>query len=120
VSRTVLIVDDHAGFRRFVRRLLESEGYRVVGEADDGESALVATRLLRPEVVLLDVLLPDTNGFALAELLVDEPDAPAVVLISSREADDFRGRLERSRVSGFIQKDHLSRSALATLVDGRR
>ena len=58
----VLIVDDHPTFRRFARRLLQDEGFVVVGEAGDGASALDAVRELRPEVVLLDVMLPDVSG----------------------------------------------------------
>ena len=113
--RTVLIVDDHAGFRGFARRLLEADGFTVVGEAEDGSSALAAAESLRPELVLLDVLLPDTDGFAVAERLAEEPDAPAVVLVSSREAGDFGQRLERSPVRGFLHKDDLSGTALAAL-----
>ena len=111
----MLIVDDHASFRRHARRLLESEGFTVVGEAADGASAVAAARSLRPELVLLDVLLPDTDGFAVAELLADEPAAPVVVLISSREAEDFGPRLGRSAARGFLHKGELSGAALAAL-----
>ncbi len=115
----MLIVDDHAGFRRHARRLLESEGFTVVGEAADGASAVVATRSLRPKFVLLDVLLPDTDGFTVAERLADEPDAPAVVLISSREAAEFGTRLQRSPARGFVHKGALS-GALAELAHDSR
>ena len=115
MSQTVLIVDDHAGFRGFARRLLEAGGFDVVGEADDGASALAAVEALRPELVLLDVLLPDTDGFAVAERLAEHGDGPIVVLTSSREAADFGGRLERSPRAGFIHKDDLSGAALAAL-----
>jgi CheY-like chemotaxis protein len=113
VPPTVLIVDDHAGFRGFARRLLEAGGYTVVGEADDGASALAAVDSLRPELVLLDVLLPDTDGLAVAERLAASGAAPVVVLTSSREAVEFGARLERSSASGFIRKDDLSTAALA-------
>src|SRR5262245_9769820 len=115
MPQTVLIVDDHAGFRGFARRLLEAGGYTVVGEADDGASALAAVELLRPELVLLDVLLPDTDGFAVAERLADSGTRPMVGLTSSREAADFGHRLESSSARGFIHKDELSGSALAEL-----
>src|SRR5215208_2903784 len=93
MPRTVLIVDDHAAFRRSARRLLEAEGFQVVGEAADGTDALAKARELRPELVLLDVLLPDVDGFAVAELLAQELYRPVVVLTSSREASDYVRRL---------------------------
>ena len=114
---TVLIVDDHAGFRRFARRLLEAGGFTVVGEAEDGTSALGAVEALRPELVLLDILLPDTDGFAVAERLAEQADAPIVVLTSSREAADFGARLQRSPARGFIHKDQLSGPALAVFAE---
>jgi two-component system nitrate/nitrite response regulator NarL len=116
--QTVLIVDDHAGFRRLARRLLEAGGFDVVGEADDGASALVAVDELRPELVLLDVVLPDTDGFAVAELLSAAGAGPVVVLTSSREATDFGRRLTRSPARGFIHKDELSAPALARVASG--
>lgn len=109
---TVLIVDDHAGFRGLARRLLEEGGYTVVGEAHDGASALEAAEALRPELVLLDVFLPDTDGFAVASTLAESDNGAVVVLTSSREAADFGPRLERSRARGFIHKDDLSRAAV--------
>ena len=117
MPRTVLIVDDHAGFRRFARRLLEAGGFTVVGEAEDGTSALAAVEALRPELVLLDILLPDTDGFAVAERLAEQAEGPIVVLTSSREAADFGARLQRSAVHGFIHKGQLSGPALAVLAE---
>lgn len=111
---TVLIVDDHEGFRGFARRLLEESGYTVVGEADDGASAVAAAEALRPELVLLDVFLPDTDGFAVARRLAESGNGAVVVLTSSREAADFGSRLDRSRAQGFIHKDDLSGAALAS------
>jgi DNA-binding NarL/FixJ family response regulator len=118
VAATVLVVDDHPSFRRFARRLLEAAGFSVVAEADDAASAHVAVRDLRPDVVLLDVLLPDATGFELAELLVAEPSSPVVVLTSSRSASDFGASLSRSSARGFIAKRDLTAAALAALVDG--
>jgi DNA-binding NarL/FixJ family response regulator len=118
VAATVLIVDDHAGFRSFARALLEAEGFNVVGEAADGASALAAARALAPELVLLDVALPDMDGFAVCDALLEEGAGPAVVLTSSRDVSSYRRRLKRSRARGFIPKSELSGPALSALADG--
>jgi CheY-like chemotaxis protein len=118
VAATVLVVDDHPSFRRLARRLLESAGFAVVDEAGDGASGLAAARALRPDVVLLDVLLPDTTGFEVAEALSSDPAGPVVVLTSSRSAADLRDRLERTSARGFIAKSDLSAEAFSRLVGG--
>jgi DNA-binding NarL/FixJ family response regulator len=115
VSRSVLIVDDHAEFRRLARQLLEAEGFEVVGEATDGGSALAEVARLRPALVLLDVQLPDLDGFEVAARLADRADPPAVVLTSSRSISSYRRRLAESDVRGFIAKDELSGEALTAL-----
>ena len=114
---TVLVVDDHPSFRRFARELLEADGFVVVDEAADGASALAAARALRPHVVLLDVLLPDTSGFEVAERLGSDSSGPVVILTSSRSADDLGDALARSSARGFIAKDDLTATAVAALVD---
>jgi DNA-binding NarL/FixJ family response regulator len=118
--RTVLIVDDSAGFRRQIRTLLAGEGFEVVGEAATGAAALRACRDLHPQLILLDVGLPDLDGFDLAEQLMqggpDDLGDPLVVLTSSREAATYRGRLERSAAKGFIPKDELSGPAIDALL----
>ena len=112
---TVLIVDDHPAFRESALALLEAEGFAVVGEAADGDAAMAAVSRLRPRVVLLDIQLPDLDGFALAERLAAGADPPTVVLISSREATAYGPRLSEA-ARGFIPKRELSGSALAALV----
>jgi DNA-binding NarL/FixJ family response regulator len=113
---TVLIVDDHDGFRMLVRALLRAEGFEVIGEAHDGESALEAARRLHPDLVLLDIQLPDIDGFAVAESLAGDEDAPPVVLTSSRARSDFGSQIGSSRVLGFVPKDELSGEALQALM----
>jgi DNA-binding NarL/FixJ family response regulator len=115
VPQTVLIVDDHAGFRRLARRTLEAGGLTVIGEAQDGASALAATAALDPELVLLDVLLPDSDGFAVAEGIRRASPRACVVLTSSREIDDLRSRLQRTSARGFLPKDELSAEALVAI-----
>jgi CheY-like chemotaxis protein len=120
MRRRVLVVDDHPSFRRFATRLLEAGGFSVVGEAEDGASALAAARRLEPELVLLDVLLPDMSGLAVAEALAGDPHGPRVVLVSSRSASELGPALEGSPAAGFLTKSELSAEALAAFADGGR
>jgi two-component system nitrate/nitrite response regulator NarL len=110
---SVLIVDDHAGFRAAARAFLEAEGFRVLGEAADGASALAAVRELEPEVVLLDVQLPDLDGFEVADRLAGCRERPTIVFISSRRASSFRWRLASHPDCAFIPKSDLSGETLA-------
>jgi DNA-binding NarL/FixJ family response regulator len=116
VRTTVLIVDDHEDYRRSASALLEAEGFAVVGEAADGAAAIEAVERLGPEVVLLDIQLPDVDGVRVAEQLAAMADPPRVVLISSREAAAYGARLRSVPARGFIAKRELSGAALAALV----
>jgi DNA-binding NarL/FixJ family response regulator len=116
VGETVLIVDDHATFRSRARQMLESCGFRVVGEAPDGTTGISAAQALRPEVVLLDVQLPDIDGFDVADVLAREVVGTAVVLVSVREASEFGARLSVCPARGFISKSHLTGSTLAEVL----
>jgi DNA-binding NarL/FixJ family response regulator len=116
MRQTVLIVDDHEAFRESATALLEAEGFAVVGEAADGGAAITEAERLRPQVVLLDIQLPDVDGFAVAERLSDVPDPPRVVLISSREASAYGPRLDATPARGFISKRELSGASLTALV----
>jgi DNA-binding NarL/FixJ family response regulator len=115
VARTVLLVDDHPGFRRMARLLLQSGGYVVVGEAATAEEAVDTARELQPDLVLLDVLLPDGNGADVADVLATLPHPPGVVLTSSHEWRSLGSRLEQGPVLGFIPKDQLTVAKLAEL-----
>lgn len=116
MSPTVLIVDDHPSFRSTARLLLESEGFDVVGEAPDGASAISAAAELHPDLVLLDVNLPDIDGFDVASRITSEGDAPAVVLVSSRDPSDFGPLVGRSGARGFIPKGELCGAAITALL----
>ena len=113
----ILIVDDKLRFRAAARSWLARGGFDVVGEAADGAEALEAAAQLRPDVVLLDVRLPDTDGFEIAARLALSGDSPTVVLTSSRDAADFGDLVARSGARGFIPKAELSGPALAELLD---
>jgi len=113
VPVTALIVDDHPGFRRFARKLVEEAGLVVVGDADDGASALAAVRELHPDVVLLDVLLPDTTGLEVARTLAAGPARPVVILTSSRSADDLGMHPGRDGADVFISKSELTAAGIA-------
>jgi DNA-binding NarL/FixJ family response regulator len=116
VTHTVLIVDDHEGFRERARALLESEGFEVVGEAADGAEAIALTVQRRPDVLLLDIQLPDQAGFDVAYKLCANGEAPAIVLTSSRDAADYGELIVACGACGFVAKGELSGEALRALL----
>lgn len=116
VRPTVLIVDDHEAFRDAARALLDAQGFDVVGVACDALTALDAVELLRPEVVLLDIQLPDLDGFEVAARLARRVDPPIVVLISSRDARTYGVRVDESPTRGFLAKRDLTGGTLADLL----
>jgi DNA-binding NarL/FixJ family response regulator len=113
--KRVLIVDDHEPFRAVARQLLEAAGYVVSGEAADGAGALAAVAAEAPDAVLLDVQLPDRDGFSVATALTAD-GGPVVVLVSSRDAEDYGRRIAACGARGFIAKGRLSAAAFAALV----
>jgi DNA-binding NarL/FixJ family response regulator len=117
MAHTLLIVDDHAAFRSTARALLECDGWDVVGEAGDGTSGLTAARTLKPDVVLLDVRLPDIDGFAVAERLAADGGGPAVVVTSSSDDPLYPDRARRTGARGFLAKHDLSGAALQRVLD---
>ena len=109
-------MDDHPAFRASARLLLESQGCTVVGEAEDGTIAIERARELRPDVVVLDVQLPDLDGFEVAARITGGEDGCAVVLTSSRDAADFGPLVRRSGARGFVPKADLSSAAIEALL----
>jgi DNA-binding NarL/FixJ family response regulator len=116
MKRTVLIVDDHAGFRTSARRVLEAGGYSVIAEAADGSSGVAAAAESHPDVALVDVQLPDFDGFEVTRRLLEAGEVPEIVLISSHERADFGSLVETSGALGFIPKSELSAAALEMLL----
>lgn len=113
---TLVIVDDHPLFRVEARQLLESDGFSVIGEAVDGESALSVAARGRPDVVLLDIGLPDIDGFAVAERLAAALPAICVILTSSRDGSIYGRRIRETPAAGFLRKDDLSGEAIRELM----
>lgn len=113
---SVLIVDDHPSFRASARRLLEAEGFDVIGEASDGYAAIAAAEQLRPDLVLLDVQLPDINGFEVAARLADLGLPSDVILTSSRNAAEYGRLVTETSVRGFVPKAELSGAVLTALL----
>jgi DNA-binding NarL/FixJ family response regulator len=117
MTHTVLIADDHPSFRASARALLESEGFDVVGEAADGASALTAVDKLHPDVLLLDVQLPDMTGFDVCRALEGrDGSATQIVLVSSRDPREYGELIGDSCACGFVAKDELSGPAVASLL----
>jgi DNA-binding NarL/FixJ family response regulator len=116
VAVRVLIVDDHASFRRLASRVLAHAGFEVVGEAVDAASAIREAAVLQPDVVLLDVMLPDRSGVKVARELARVPHPPRVVLTSSRSRSDFGSAFEWPGGCAFIAKHQLSGPRLAALL----
>jgi len=118
VRTTILIVDDHPSFRASARAILEADGFTVVGEAENGADAIDAAAEKRPDVVLLDVQLPDMSGFAVCSAIAARLNgsAPQIVLVSSRDACDFGPLVEASGARGFIAKAELSGAEVTALL----
>ena len=120
MNETVLIVDDHPSFRAMARLALEADGFVVVGTATDGASAVAEVLRLRPDIVLLDVGLPDMTGFEVASRLREAASPAAIVLASSRDKSDFGSLVVDSGARGLIEKSLLSGEAVRALVTASR
>jgi len=116
---TILIIDDDPRFRMQATDLLEADGFTVIGRAVDGTSGLKSAKALRPDFVLLDIGLPDMEGFEVARDLATDGPPPLVVLTSSRDARAYGRRLTSGDCLGFIPKEQVSGAAIRALVDRR-
>ena len=114
---SVLIVDDHPSFRATARALLEAEGFDVLGEASDCLEAIAAAEVLCPDVVLLDVQLPDQTGFDVASRLTQDGLCVSVILVSSRDGSDYGPLVAQSGALGFVPKAELSGARIAALLE---
>jgi DNA-binding NarL/FixJ family response regulator len=114
---TILIVDDDPRFRAQARDVLAADGFVVIGEAVDGASGLEAVQALQPDFVLVDIGLPDVEGFEVARTLAVAGPPPWVVLTSSRDARAYGRRLANGHFLGFIPKERISGPAIRALVD---
>lgn len=113
----VLVVDDSPSFRQLAAQLLVRAGFAVVGEAGDAETALREAERLRPDGVLLDVVLPDRSGLDVAQELGLRQGGPHVVLTSSRDRSDFGVSFDWPPGCRFLPKHELT---VARLQDALR
>lgn len=113
----MIVIDDHPSFRRTAIEMLRAVGYEVVGEAATGREGVAAVEASDPDVVLLDVQLPDIDGFEVLRLLDDGTRSPKVVLVSTRSAEDYATRLENASAAGFVSKVNLDLTTLRTTLD---
>lgn len=114
----VVLVDDDGRFRLKARRALEADGVEIVGEASTGAAALDSLATWSPDVVLLDIGLPDVDGLEVARQLQDTHDPPPVILISTREVE--YGQLVATGIArGYIPKDALSLAAILEVLGPR-
>ena len=106
VSIRVLLVDDDPLVRSGLRMMLAGAAQiEVVGEAEDGRGVLAAVDLHRPDVVLMDIRMPQLDGVAATRLLRSQPDPPAVVVLTTFDADEYVMRALRAGAAGFLLKD---------------
>jgi DNA-binding NarL/FixJ family response regulator len=116
VSLSVLLIDDDPAFRRLARRTLARTPMTVVGEANTAASGASAARELKPDVVLVDVGLPDGDGITLARELAGLPWGPRIVLTSVDP--DAADEVERVGAHGFIPKHELPGRGIQMMLDG--
>jgi DNA-binding NarL/FixJ family response regulator len=118
MARTVLIVDDSARFRRIARAVIEDAGLSVIAEAADAGSAIALAAAAQPDVILLDVSLPDGSGLAAVDPILDVAPATRIIIISARSASELGEALATSRAASFFPKERFSARALLEVLGG--
>jgi len=109
----VLLADDHTVMRAGLRLVLEREaGFRVIGEAGDGREAVVLAEKLKPDVVVLDIAMPNLNGIEAARQICDKLPGAAVVILSMHSDESYVLRALKSGARAYLLKD----SAVADLI----
>ena len=119
---TVLIADDHEIVRAGVRNLLESGGYTVSGEVSDGRAALKSTEELKPDVVILDVTMPEMNGIEAARLILKRCPQTKVLVFTVHDAEQVVVEIFRTGAHGYILKSDAGRQlleAVRCVLDGK-
>jgi DNA-binding NarL/FixJ family response regulator len=116
MDHRVLIVDDNDAFRAAARQLLERAGFTVVAEAGSGAGGVAEARAHSPDVAIVDVQLPDFDGFEVAARLSELEAAPQVILVSSLDGADLGALVTGSPALGFVPKAELSASGINALL----
>ncbi len=116
MRRRILVIDDNTAFRGAVGQLLAADGFTVVAGAATGERGVQLAREHKPDLVIVDVQLPDTDGFDVAEQLAGLDPALEVILTSSLDSSDLGALVTESPARGFVPKAELSAPAIEALL----
>lgn len=95
-----------------------SEGFEVAGEAENGEMAVEMAASLKPDLILMDVQMPGVDGLEATRRIMDNPDRPKILVMSTHESGDYSGPAEAAGAIGFVPKSEFSMSVLAAVWDG--
>lgn len=114
MAHKILIADDHEAVRRGLSSLLQSAGWRVVGEATNGKEAVEKTEQLRPDLVVLDITMPVMGGFDAAREILKSHPGVKILIFSMHESEQIKNEAARVGAHGYITKS----APLVQLIDG--